>query len=114
MPYILHVGGNQWYKNRAGLIESYAALVARMPAAPPLVIVGKPLTRELTGAIDAHSLQGRVFSVAAVDDDELAAAYSRAALSFSHLSSKASAGRSSRPWRAAAVSSRAIGRRCRR
>ena len=81
-PYLLHVGGNQWYKNRAGLIESYAAMVARMPAAPPLVVVGKPLTRELTGAIDAHSLQGRVFSVAAVDDDELAAAYSRAALLF--------------------------------
>src|SRR6185436_11319200 len=50
-PYLLHVGGNQWYKNRAGLIESYAALVARMPAAPPLVVVGKPLTRELSGAI---------------------------------------------------------------
>ena len=81
-PYLLHVGGNQWYKNRAGLIESYAALVARMPAAPPLVVVGKPLTRELSAAIEAHSLQGRVFSVAAVCDDELVAAYSRAALLF--------------------------------
>jgi glycosyltransferase involved in cell wall biosynthesis len=81
-PYLLHVGGNQWYKNRAGLIESYAALVERMPAAPPLVVVGKPLTRELTAAIDAHSLHRRVFAVPAIGDDELAAAYSRAALLF--------------------------------
>jgi glycosyltransferase involved in cell wall biosynthesis len=79
-PYLLHVGGNQWYKNRAGLIESYAALVERMPAAPPLVVVGKPLTRELASAIDAHSLQRRVFSLPAISDDALAAAYSRAAL----------------------------------
>jgi glycosyltransferase involved in cell wall biosynthesis len=81
-PYLLHVGGNQWYKNRAGLIESYAALVARMPAAPPLVVAGKPLTRELSAAIDAHGLQNRVFSIPAIGDDVLAAAYSRAALLF--------------------------------
>jgi glycosyltransferase involved in cell wall biosynthesis len=81
-PYLLHVGGNQWYKNRAGLIESYGALVARMPAAAPLVVVGKPLTSELTTAIDAHGLRGRVVSVPAIDDDALAAAYSRAALLF--------------------------------
>jgi glycosyltransferase involved in cell wall biosynthesis len=81
-PYLLHVGGNQWYKNRAGLIDSYAALVVRMPAAPPLVVVGKPLTPELTTAIDAHALQGKVVAVPAVGDDELAAAYSRAALLF--------------------------------
>ena len=59
-PYLLHVGGNQWYKNRAGLIDIYAALIDRLPGAPPLVIVGKPLTRELTLAIAARSLQGRV------------------------------------------------------
>jgi glycosyltransferase involved in cell wall biosynthesis len=81
-PYLLHVGGNQWYKNRAGLIESYAALVERMPAAPPLVVVGKPLTSELTTAIGAHGLRDRVVSVPAIDDDALAAAYSRAALLF--------------------------------
>jgi glycosyltransferase involved in cell wall biosynthesis len=81
-PYLLHVGGNQWYKNRAGLIASYAALVERVPAAPPLVVAGKPLTRELMSAIDAHSLQRRVFTLPAIGDDELAAAYSRAAILF--------------------------------
>ena len=80
MPYLLHVGGNQWYKNRTGLIESYAALVARMPAAPPLLVVGKPLTSELTAAIDAHALRGKVIAIPAIGDEALAAAYSRAAL----------------------------------
>jgi glycosyltransferase involved in cell wall biosynthesis len=79
-PYLLHVGGNQWYKNRAGLIETYAALVDRMPAAPPLILVGKPLPGELADAITAHSLHGRVIALAAIGDRELAAIYSRAAL----------------------------------
>ena len=79
-PYLLHVGGNQWYKNRAGLIDTYAALVDRMPGAPPLVIVGKPLTRESTLAIAASSLQGQVVALPAIGDRELAAVYSRAAL----------------------------------
>ena len=81
-PFLLHVGGNQWYKNRAGAIESYAALVARMPAAPPLVVAGKPLTGDLTAAIDRHQLRPRVFSIPSIADEALAAAYSRAALLF--------------------------------
>ena len=80
-PYLLHVGGNQWYKNRAGLIETYAALVERMPAAPPLVIVGKPLHARADGR---HRRAARCRDASspcdAVGDRELAAVYSRAAL----------------------------------
>jgi glycosyltransferase involved in cell wall biosynthesis len=79
-PYLLHVGGNQWYKNRAGLLAIYAALLERMPRAPPLIVVGKPLTRELSEAITGRSLRGRVIALDAVGDRELAAVYSRAAL----------------------------------
>jgi glycosyltransferase involved in cell wall biosynthesis len=78
--YLLHVGGNQWYKNRKGLVDTYAALVDRMPGAPPLVIVGKPLTRELTLAMAARSLQERVVALPAIGDRELAAFYSRASV----------------------------------
>jgi glycosyltransferase involved in cell wall biosynthesis len=78
-PYLLHVGGNQWYKNRAGLIDMYAALVDRMPGAPSLVVAGKPLTAELRSAIDARALHQRVVSFTAVGDGDLAALYSRAA-----------------------------------
>ena len=79
-PYLLHVGGNQWYKNRAGLIGIYTALLERMPSAPPLVIVGKPLPRDLAAAVAARALQGRVIALDAVGDRELAAIYSRASL----------------------------------
>ena len=51
-----------------------------MPGAPPLVVVGKPLTRELTLAIAARSLQAQVVALPAIGDRELAAVYSRAAL----------------------------------
>lgn len=79
-PFILHVGGNQWYKNRAGLIDIYAALVARMPAAPALVLAGAPLTRELEDRIVSLSLQNRVVSFSDLSDDDLACLYSTAAL----------------------------------
>jgi glycosyltransferase involved in cell wall biosynthesis len=79
-PYLLHVGGNQWYKNRAGLIDIYRALLERMPNAPPLVIVGKPLPRVLADAVAASPLQGRVIALNGIGDRELAAVYSRAAL----------------------------------
>ncbi len=78
--YILHVGGNQWYKNRAGVIDIYAALIARMSDAPRLVLAGKPLTRDVTDGIRVHSLQTRVSAFSNVSDEDLAALYSSAAL----------------------------------
>ncbi len=79
-PYILHVGGDQWYKNRAGLIDIYAALVGRMPAAPPLVLAGKPLTRDVNDRITAHALHNHVVAFSNVTDADLAALYSSATL----------------------------------
>ncbi len=79
-PYILHIGGDQWYKNRAGLIDIYAALVDRMPAAPPLVLAGKPLTRDVNDRITAHALHNHVVAFSNVTDADLAALYSSATL----------------------------------
>ncbi len=52
--FILNVGGGQWYKNRRGLIETYAHLRSKLRPFPRLVMVGKPLSAEL--AAHAHSL----------------------------------------------------------
>lgn len=42
-PYFLHVGGGQWYKNRAGVLSIHAALQVRLGSrAPKLVMVGPP------------------------------------------------------------------------
>ncbi len=68
-PYILHVGGAQWYKNRAGVVAMHAALRSRLgPRAPRLVLVGPPLVGP------------DVETMANVDNETLAALYSGAEL----------------------------------
>ncbi len=76
--YILHVGGNQWYKNRPGLIAIYAALVKADVKVPPLLLVGKPISLELRHEILKRQLGGRVFELADVADTDLAVLYASA------------------------------------
>jgi glycosyltransferase involved in cell wall biosynthesis len=78
-PYVLHVGGNQWYKNREGVVAIYAALVERMPAAPLLVLLGTPLSQQTIADIADKSLSRRIVSLFGVCDADLAALYSSAA-----------------------------------
>jgi len=67
--YILHVGGGQWYKNRAGVVAIYAALKARLGSrAPRLLLVGPPWPQP---GIETRS---------GVDNASLAALYSGAEL----------------------------------
>jgi glycosyltransferase involved in cell wall biosynthesis len=43
-PYILHIGGEAWYKNRAGVLEIYSTVRRRLSASSPqLVMVGSPV-----------------------------------------------------------------------
>ena len=47
--YILHIGGNQWYKNRIGVIEIYNAWRKKYDNVMPLVMIGaKPNEKILT------------------------------------------------------------------
>ena len=70
-PYLLHVGGSQWYKNRAGVLAIYAALRARLGEnAPRLVLIGAPLEAALPG-VETRS---------GVGSEALAALYSGAEL----------------------------------
>jgi glycosyltransferase involved in cell wall biosynthesis len=44
LPYILHVGGDTWYKNRSGVLETYSVLRNRLGSnSPDLVMIGPPL-----------------------------------------------------------------------
>jgi glycosyltransferase involved in cell wall biosynthesis len=78
--FVLHVGGNQWYKNRRGVLEIYASLAKEAATAPNLVLVGAPLSAELRGLVQANSWGSKVYSVANCDDEHLAAFYSAAEL----------------------------------
>ena len=75
--YLFHVGGNQWYKNRLGLIRIYKALTQIMEP-PPLVLAGPPPGLELEDLIKSENLQSRVFAVGKVSNEELNALYSQA------------------------------------
>jgi glycosyltransferase involved in cell wall biosynthesis len=79
-PYLLHVAGNQWYKNRTGLLAIYAKLVERLPAAPLLVLAGQPLPPEITSLVSATGMSHRIVEFENPTDADLAALYSSAAL----------------------------------
>jgi glycosyltransferase involved in cell wall biosynthesis len=80
--FLLHVGGAQWYKNRAGLLRLYAEHVANERAEGrtprPLWMVGPPADAALQARIDALPADGRVVFHAALDNEVLAALYARA------------------------------------
>jgi glycosyltransferase involved in cell wall biosynthesis len=77
-PFLLHVGGNQWYKNRQGLLAIYARLVRLDATAPNLVLLGEALTAKLKAYIQEQRLEQRVFSVTGASDADLMAFYSQA------------------------------------
>jgi glycosyltransferase involved in cell wall biosynthesis len=77
--YFLHVGGNQWYKNRAGVIRIFARLVEMDEfSATKLVLAGKPLTGELRATIDQERLGDRVIEAVDATNEDLRALYGNA------------------------------------
>ncbi len=77
-PFILHVGGNQWYKNREGVLQIYRALREKMgEGAPALVMAGKEFTPEMEAYCAEHNLRG-VIRVGGASNEQLRALYSRA------------------------------------
>jgi glycosyltransferase involved in cell wall biosynthesis len=78
---ILHVGGNQWYKNRTGVVRIYSELARRKRAAgeavPPLVLAGKEPDEALARLIG----EDKTLPVHLVDrpgDEQVRALYSLA------------------------------------
>jgi glycosyltransferase involved in cell wall biosynthesis len=76
--YVFHVGGNQWYKNRAGVLRIYFAYV-NQGGRLPLVMAGKPLPPELAALVAARPAGATVITAGNVSNDTLNALYGRAA-----------------------------------
>ncbi|HKQ30646.1 MAG TPA: glycosyltransferase family 1 protein [Burkholderiales bacterium] len=77
--FLLHVGGNQWYKNRLGVLRIFSELVKLSPTSHlRLVLAGKPCTMEMRRYMDEHGLTGRVIELRDVGNEELRALYSTA------------------------------------
>jgi glycosyltransferase involved in cell wall biosynthesis len=82
-PFLLHVGGEQWYKNRRGVLAMYAALRRRLLASgkpvPRLVFVGPPLGSASAALVRAEpGLAAEVHVLSEIDNESLRACYSAA------------------------------------
>lgn len=74
--FILHVGGNQWYKNRPGVARIYERMIQIAPDAPDLYLVGKSWPEPLRQQIAAAGLQRRVVEISGCSNEDLRALYS--------------------------------------
>jgi glycosyltransferase involved in cell wall biosynthesis len=78
-PFVLHVGGNQWYKNRLGVLKIFVHLLRLAPGrTPALIMAGKPWTDEMRQFVRLHDLGRSVFEFADAAEEDLRALYSRA------------------------------------
>jgi glycosyltransferase involved in cell wall biosynthesis len=79
MRFLLHVGGNQWYKNRKGLITIFNHLIKQQPNTDlKLIMAGKPFTDELHTLIQQYNLQDKVVELTEPSTEDLEALYSLA------------------------------------
>lgn len=76
--FIVNVGGGQWYKNRRGLLDIYAALRRTLHPAPRLLMVGKPLAPDLAAHRQTLGLGDDVLHVSSISEPQLQALYSLA------------------------------------
>jgi len=75
---LIHVGGNAWYKNRAGVLRIYVEYSKRCDDPLPLWLVGEaptPALRELAKLVGAR---GKVYFLAGLSNKQVQAAYSLA------------------------------------
>jgi glycosyltransferase involved in cell wall biosynthesis len=77
LPFILHVGGNQWYKNRLGVLKIFAQLRKRASGQHlALVMAGHPWTKEMRRFTRAHEFGDSVLELVDLANEDLRALYS--------------------------------------
>jgi glycosyltransferase involved in cell wall biosynthesis len=76
--FVVHIGGNQWYKNRMGVIEIYRAFAAFHPRPPALWMIGSAPTVQLLNLAATVPSPGRVHFVTGLTNEQVNAAYSHA------------------------------------
>jgi len=78
--FFLHVGGNQWYKNRLGVVVAYIAFRKKYNCPLPLVLVGEPLSGVAVQAIAHTQLTQDVHLLSNIDDERLCDLYNQTSL----------------------------------
>jgi glycosyltransferase involved in cell wall biosynthesis len=76
--YLLHVGGNQWYKNRLGVVEIYNAWRAAGGAKLPLLLIGEAPVPGLRHTCRASPFSGQIHLLSGLPDEVVRLAYAGA------------------------------------
>lgn len=78
--YLLHVGGNHWYKNRMGVLRIFRELIRRPDMRDlNLILAGEPCAAEMSVYIADNELGARVMVLSGITNEQLRALYSAAA-----------------------------------
>ncbi|MEK6481685.1 glycosyltransferase family 1 protein [Catalinimonas sp. 4WD22] len=78
--FILHVGGNQWYKNRKGVIDIYNTWREKSQKDLPLLMIGKIPDAELQRSYNLSPYNKYIHLLTSVDDELLKKAYAGASV----------------------------------
>lgn len=76
--FVVHVGGNQWYKNRSGVVEIYRAFAAGCLHPPALWMIGAAPTPKLLRLAASVPNPARVHFLTGLTNEQVNAAYSQA------------------------------------
>jgi glycosyltransferase involved in cell wall biosynthesis len=74
--FLVGIGGAHWYKNRIGLIATFAALQSRANAPTRLVYIGPPLDEQHLAILREAKLENAIIRLTGVSNEELRAIYS--------------------------------------
>ena len=78
-PFFLHVGGNQWYKNKKGLLRIFRQLLnLERIQRPKLVLAGESLDHQLRLVAKELGISDRLLETPNVTNEQLCALYSSA------------------------------------
>ncbi|MDB5119063.1 MAG: mannosyl transferase [Sphingobacteriales bacterium] len=78
--YLLHIGGNQWYKNRQGVVEIYNAFRCQSASNLPLLLIGEPSSENLKKVLADSKFINDIYILSERDDEFIRLGYSGASL----------------------------------
>lgn len=78
--YLLHVGGNQWYKNRTGVLEIYNAWRSEKKGNLPLLMIGNPPSKTLLQTHQQSPYKESIHLLSTLEDADVQFAYAGASL----------------------------------
>jgi glycosyltransferase involved in cell wall biosynthesis len=76
--YLFHIGGNQWYKNRAGVIEIYNAWRQNTSGSLPLLLIGESPTPALEQLHEQSAYRKDIHFLTNIPDELVQLAYAGA------------------------------------